>query len=108
MLTATTHSYLSRITTEVTPTQSQPTSTTDHSTRSPVINAQPIEQVDPQRSNRQLVVNAENRQVLFRQLATLDHLPHHQRTAIESYIHQQQADALNTSAAQVVGVDIYI
>ena len=108
MLTATTHSYLSRITTEVTPTQSQPTSITDHSTRSPVINAQSIEQVDLQRSNRQLVVNAENRQALFRQLATLDHLPHHQRTAIESYIHQQQGDALNTSAAQVVGVDIYI
>ena len=108
MLTATTHSYLSSITTEYTSTQSQPTSTTDHSTRSPVINAQPIEQVDPQRSNPQLVVNAEKRQVLFRQLATLDHLPHHQRTAIESYIHQQQADALNTSAAQVVGVDIDI
>ena len=108
MLTATTHSYLSRITTEYTPTQSQPSSPTDYSIRSSIINAQPIEQVDPQRSNRQLVVNAENRQVLFRQLATLDHLPHHQRTAIESYIHQQQSDALNTSAAQVVGVDIYI
>ena len=108
MLTVTNHAYLSRITTEYTPTQSQRASNTDHSIRSPVINAQPIEQVDPQRSNRQLVVNAENRQVLFRQLATLDHLPHHQRTAIESYIHQQQSDALNTSAAQVVGVDIYI
>ena len=54
------------------------------------------------------MVNAENRQALFRQLATLDHLPHHQRTAIESYIHQQQGDALNTSAAQVVSVDIYV
>ena len=54
------------------------------------------------------MVNAENRQALFRQLATLDHLPHHQRTAIESYIHQQQGDALNTVAAQVVSVDIYI
>ena len=108
MLTATTHSYLSSITTELTPRQSQPTSTTDHSTRSPVINAQPIEHVDPQLSNRQLVVNAENRQALFRQLATLDHLPHHQRTAIESYIYQQQGDDLNTSEAQIVGVDIYI
>ena len=108
MLTAASYSYLSSITTEVTAAQSQPTSTNDHSTRSPVINAQPIEQVHPQLSNHQLVVNAENRQTLFRQLATLDHLPHHQRTAIESYIHQQQGDALNTSAAQVVGVDIYI
>ena len=101
MLTAASHSYLSSITTEVTPTQSQPTSTPSHSTRSPVINAQPIEQVDLQRSNRQLVVNAENRQALFRQLATLDHLPHHQRTAIESYIHQQQGDALNLSLIHI-------
>ena len=108
MLTAASHSYLSSITTELTPTQNQPTSTTDYSTRSSVINARPIEQVDLQRSNRQLVANAENRQALFRQLATLDHLPHHQRTAIESYILQQQGDALNTSASQVVGVDIYI
>ncbi len=108
MLTAASHSYLSSITTEVTPTQSQPTSTPSHSTRSPVINAQPIEKVDPQLSNRQLVVNAENRQALFRQLATLDHLPYHQRIAIEAYIHQQQGDALKTSVAQVVGVNIYI
>ena len=108
MLTAASHSYLSNITTEVASTQIQPSSTPHNSTSSPVINARSIEQVDPQLSNRQLVVNAENRQALFRQLATLDHLPHHQRTAIESYIHQQQGDALNTSAAQVVSVDIYI
>lgn len=108
MLTATTFAYLSRISTEFTPAQSQRASNTDHSIRSPVINVQPIEQIDPQRANHQSVVNAENRQALFRQLVTLDYLPHHQRTAIESYIHQQQSDALNTSAAQVVGVDIYI
>ena len=108
MLTATTNSYLSSITTEYTSTQNQPTSTTDHSIRPPVINTQSIEQVDTQRSNRQLVVNSENRQVFFRQLATLDHLPSYQRTAIESYIHQQKSDAFNTSVAQVVGIDIYI
>ena len=108
MLTSASHSYLSSITTEVTHTQSQPTSTPGNPTRLPIINAQPIEKVDSQLSNLQLVVNAENRQALFRMLATLDHLPHHQRTAIEAYIHQQQGDALNTSAAQVVGVDIYI
>ena len=108
MLTATTNSYLSRITTEVTPTQSQPTSTTDHSTRSPVINAQPIDQVDSQRSDHQLMVSAENRQTLFRQLASLDHLPHHQRAAIESYIHLQQSDVRDSPSSQIVGVDIYI
>ena len=108
MLTAASHSYLSSITTELTSTQSQPTSTTDYSTRSTVINARPIEQVDLQRSNHQLVANAENRQALFRRLATLDHLPYHQRIAIEAYIYQQQGDALKTSVAQVVGVNIYI
>ena len=108
MLTAASHSYISSITTEVTPTQSQPMSTPDYLIRSPVINAQPIEKVDPQLSNRQLVVNAEHRQALFRMLPILDHLPHPQRTAIEAYIHQHQGDALNTSEVQVVGVDIYI
>ena len=108
MLTAVSNSHLSSIMTEVTPTQSQSPLTPHHSTRSPVFNAQPIEQLDTQLSNRQLVLNAENRQALFRQLATLDHLPHHQRTAIESYIYQQQGDASNISAVQVVGIDIYV
>tara|TARA_Y100000766_G_C18548910_1_gene431966 strand:- start:159 stop:485 length:327 start_codon:yes stop_codon:yes gene_type:complete len=108
VLTALTHSELLRITTDFSSAKSQHAPNINHSLRSPVINAQPIDQVDSQRSDHQLMVSAENRQTLFRQLASLDHLPHHQRAAIESYIHLQQSDVLDSPSSQIVGVDIYI
>ena len=108
MLAALTHSELLRITTDFASAKSQHEPNINHSLRSPVINAQLIDQVDSQLSDHQLLVSAENRQALFRQLTSLDHLPHHQRAAIESYIHLQQSDVLDSPPSQVMGVDIYI
>lgn len=59
-------------------------------------------------SNNPSIENAETRQALFRQLATLDHLPHHQKLALESYIDLQQRSIHFNSNADVVGVDIYV
>tara|TARA_B100000768_G_C10968292_1_gene244645 strand:- start:210 stop:536 length:327 start_codon:yes stop_codon:yes gene_type:complete len=108
VLTVLSNLYLPRASAEPVAIKRAVKPSSDNGATQPAVRGPLIDPSGIKQPGHQLQNSAENQQVLFRQLATLDHLPHNQKTAIESYISLQQSTAELSSASNIVGVDILV